>query len=89
MGGSFKLLTVHFNGRPPIKMNVFFQALPELPPPLSGNLYIFFGRQKGIYKVYFLIRARASPPPHLGNAQKKTFFSGGVPLDGWIFWWER
>ena len=44
------------------------------PPLLSGNLYIFFGRQKGIYKVYFLIRARPSPPPHSGNARKKTFF---------------
>ena len=35
------------------KKNVFFRALPELPLPppplLSGNLYIFFGRQKGIY----------------------------------------
>ena len=52
-------------GNTSIKKNVFFRALPELPlspppPPLSGNLYIFFGRQKGIYKVYFLIRARAS-----------------------------
>ena len=32
------------------KKNVFFRALPELPLPppplLSGNLYIFFGRQK-------------------------------------------
>ena len=60
------------------KKNVFFRALPELPLPppplLSGNLYIFFGRQKGIYKVYFLIRARPSPPPHSGNARKKTFF---------------
>ena len=26
--------------------NVFFQALPELPLPISGNLYLFFGRQK-------------------------------------------
>ena len=46
-----------------------------LSPLLSGNLYIFFGRHKGIYKVYFLIRARPSPsPPHSGNARKKTFF---------------
>ena len=33
-------------GRPPLKIIVFFRALPELPlppPPLSGN---FFGRQK-------------------------------------------
>ena len=66
-------------GTPPEKKNVFFRALPELPlpppPPLSGHLYIFFGRQKGIYKVYFLIQARPSPPPpHSGNARKKTFF---------------
>ena len=54
---------------------------PPPPPLLSGNLYIFFGRHKGIYKVYFLIRARPSPlPPHSGNARKKTFFFlGGVP----------
>ena len=53
---------------------------PPPPPPNSGNLYIFFGRQKGIYKVYFLIRARPSPPPHSGNARKKTFFfTWGVP----------
>ena len=40
-----------------LKKNVFFGALPELPLPptpplLSGNLYIFFGRQKGIYRVF-------------------------------------
>ena len=37
-------------GTPPEKKNVFFWALPELPlpppHPLSGNLYIFFGRQR-------------------------------------------
>ena len=35
---------------------------------------IFFGRQKGIFKVYFLNQAKASPPPHSGTARKKTFF---------------
>ena len=71
------------------KKNVFFRALPKFPPPpplLLGNLYIFFGRQKGIYKVYFSIQARASPPPHSGNARKKTFFfPGGVPLTKHLF----
>ena len=55
-------------GTPHVKKNVFFWALPKLPPPplLSGNLYIFFGRHKGIYKVYFLIRARFYQcAPHL------------------------
>ena len=34
-----------------------------------------------MYKVYFLIRAGSSPPPYLGNARKKTFFSeGSIPL---------
>ena len=37
-------------GTPPEKKNIFFRALPELPlpplPPISGNLYLFFGRQK-------------------------------------------
>ena len=27
-----------------------------------------------MYILYFLIRAGASPPPHSGNARKKTFF---------------
>ena len=50
------------------------------PPLLSGNLYIFFGRHKGIYKVYFLIRARPSPPPSFGQCPKENiFFKGGLP----------
>ena len=44
------------------------------PPLLSGNLYIFFGRHKGIYKVYFLIRARPSPPPSFGQCPKENIF---------------
>ena len=65
-------------GTPPEKRMFSFRHCPNYlsppPPLLSGDLYIFFGRQKGIYKVYFLIRARPSPPPHPGNARKKTFF---------------
>ena len=72
------VLSLQHKGTPHVKKNVFFRALPKLPLPppplLSGNLYIFFSRHKGIYKVYFLIRARPSPPPHSGNARKKTFF---------------
>ena len=34
-------------GTPPEKKNVFFRALPKLPPPpISGNLYIFFRTSK-------------------------------------------
>ena len=44
------------------------------PPPISGNLYIFFGRQKWIYIVYFLIRARSSPPPSFGQCPKENIF---------------
>ena len=50
------------------------------PPLLSGNLYIFFGRHKGIYKVYFLIRARPSPPLIRAMPERKHFFPRGVPL---------
>ena len=45
-----------------------------LPPLLSGNLYICFGRHKGIYKVYFLIRARPSRPPIRAMPERKHFF---------------
>ena len=48
----------------------FLSGIARITSPLlSGNLYIFFGRHKGIYKVYFLIQARPSPPPHTGNAR--------------------
>ena len=36
-------------GRPQWKKTVFFRALPKSPnppPPASGNLVLFFGRQK-------------------------------------------
>ena len=70
-------------GNTSFKKECFLLGIAQItspPPPISGNLYIFFGRQKWIYKVYFLIRAGSSPPPHSGNARKKTFFSyGGVP----------
>ena len=60
--------------------------ITSLPPPLlSGNLYIFFGRHKGIYKVYFLIRARPSPPSFGQCPKENIFFSRGVPLDGIFF----
>ena len=52
-------------------------------PLLSGNLYIFFGRHKGIYKVYFLIRARPSPPPLIrAMPERKHFFS----REGFPYW---
>ena len=47
---------------------------PPPPPLLSGNLYIFFGRQKLIYILCFFNSGRGLPPPHSGNARKKTFF---------------
>ena len=49
-------------------------------PLLWGNLYIFFGRHKGIYKVYFLIRAKPSPPSFGQCPKENIFFPRGVPL---------
>ena len=47
---------------------------PPTPPLLSGNLYIFFSRHKGIYKVYFLIQAWPSPPLIWAMPERKHFF---------------
>ena len=44
------------------------------PPPLSGNLYIFFGRQRWIYILYFLIRAGAPPPLNAMQCPKENIF---------------
>ena len=76
-------------GTPHLKKNVFFRALPKLPLPppsplLSGNLYIFFGRHKGIYKVYFLIRARPSPPPSFGQCPKDLGVLGPECPGSWM-----
>ena len=52
--------------------------LPLPPPPLlSGNLYIFFGRQKLIHILCSLIRAGASPPPSFGQCPKENIFFYG------------
>ena len=52
------------------------------PPPLSGNLYIFFGRQKWIYILCFFNSGRGlPPPPSFGQCPKENIFSPwGVPL---------
>ena len=73
-----------YKGTPPEKKNVIFRALPKLPlpPPTCTS---FFGRQKGIYKVYFLIRARPSPPLIRAMPERKHFFSREVfPNDKYI-----
>ena len=79
---------IETKGTPPEKKNVFFRALPELPfpppPLLSGNLYIFFGCHKGIYKVYFLIRARPPPPLIRAMPERKHFFYMRCSLRGGI-----
>ena len=45
----------HHQGRGQRKKSVFFQALPESPKPPpdtnSGNLVLFFGRQKDVLRV--------------------------------------
>ena len=75
--GSVRGRTPALLGKTSAKKNRFLSGIAQItcPPPNSGNLYNFFGRQKGIYKVYFLIRARASPPPSFGQCPKeKNFF---------------
>ena len=66
-----------YKGTPPEKKNVFFRALPEFPPPLSlsfGQLvHLFWSSKLNIYIVFFN-SGKGLPPPHSGNARKKTFF---------------
>ena len=66
-------------GKTSFKNKCFLSGIAQITPPLlSGNLYIFFGRHKGIYKVYFLIRARPSPPLIRAMPERKHFFSKEV-----------
>ena len=72
-----------YKGTPPLKKNVFFRALPKLPPPPSPSfgqlVHLFRPSNINVYIVFFN-SGRGLPPPHSGNARKKTFFfKGGVP----------
>ena len=65
-------------GTPHLKKNVFFRALPKLPlPPPSPHfgqlVHLFWPSKIDIYSVFFN-SGRVLPPPHSGNARKKTFF---------------
>ena len=54
------LRSMVFKGTPHVEKKCFLSGIAQIPPPLplppiSGKLNNFFGRHKGIYKVYFLI----------------------------------
>ena len=67
-------------GTPPLKINVFFRALPKFPPPPPpspsfGQLVHLFRPSKINIYIVFFNSGKGLPPPHSGNARKKTFFS--------------
>ena len=70
-------------GTPPEKKNIFFRALPKLPPlplPLFRATCTSFSAVKNRYRYYiFWFGQVPPPPPHSGNGRKK-FFMGGLPL---------